>query len=147
MVHAAGSVRMVPAQALASLALCWQPQRHYGASTASIAWRVDGVRGGSNGQHEFGTWKQSKTARAGAGRVGSSEPSRHASTRPRPPTTHRSRTCGFDGNTSQKALDRRAFAARALPVGPVRTRRCPLDAVDAATRWSTPEAALLVLCL
>ena len=25
---------MVPAQALASLALCWQPQRHYGASTA-----------------------------------------------------------------------------------------------------------------
>ena len=59
---------MVLAQVLASQ-LCVGSLNSTLASTASSVWRVDGVRGGSNGQHEFGTWKQSKTARAGAGRV------------------------------------------------------------------------------
>ena len=36
---------MVPAQVLASLALCWQPQRHYGVDGVERVARVDGVEG------------------------------------------------------------------------------------------------------
>ena len=71
---------MVLAQALASQAL-WVGRCLFGSLTA-LRGASTASRGSTNGQHEL---EADKTGRAGAGRVGATEPSRHASTRPLAP--------------------------------------------------------------